>query len=247
VSTDSDADAVRIVTRDARGRRTMLVYQAVALFLVACSVGYALTPRRSTPAPPSDETRPRLSPMDKAIAEAVREEKQPEQNAASPSVPARITTASGRSMTPRHATTPPPRAKEPEPEGDTSPDLRDFIPPGEKPTAGEVIEELHKRGIYEGLGAFNPPGTSPPLVGLEVPDDFELPEGYVRHFQATDDGQRIRPILMFSPDFEFFDENGQPITIPENRVVPPELAPPGFPIRDIEIPPNREERGSLGR
>jgi len=29
----------------------------------------------------------------------------------------------------------------------------------------EVIAALHGAGIYEGLGAFNPPGTSPPLQG----------------------------------------------------------------------------------
>ena len=74
------------------------------------------------------------------------------------------------------------------------------------------------------------------MIGLAVPDDYVLPEGYVRHFQATDDGQRIEPILMYSPDFEFFDSNGQPISIPVNRVVPGNMAPPGFVIRPIEIP-----------
>ena len=89
-----------------------------------------------------------------------------------------------------------------------------------------MIERLHEAGIYSGIAAFPPPGTKPPLVGLAVPDDFELPEGYVRHYQVTDDGQRIAPILMFSPDYEFFDDDGQPIVIPEDRVVPPDLAPP---------------------
>ena len=51
--------------------------------------------------------------------------------------------------------------------------------------------------------AIPPPGTRPPLVGLAVPEDFALPEGYVRHHQATDDGQRIEAILMFSPDRQF--------------------------------------------
>ena len=101
----------------------------------------------------------------------------------------------------------------------------------------EVIEGLHEAGIRTGLGAFNPPGTSPPLVGLAVPEDFPLPEGYVRHYQATDDGQRIEPILMFSPEYQFFDAAGRPIRIPDDRVVPRELAPPGLPIRLIEIPP----------
>jgi hypothetical protein len=101
----------------------------------------------------------------------------------------------------------------------------------------QVIDELHRAGIHTGLGAFNPPGTSPPLVGLAVPDDYPLPEGYVRHFQATDDGQRIEPILMYSPDYEFFDAAGQRIRIPEDRVVPPNMAPPGLAVRLIDIPP----------
>ncbi|MBP6751023.1 MAG: hypothetical protein KA144_15415 [Xanthomonadaceae bacterium] len=112
-----------------------------------------------------------------------------------------------------------------------------YIKPGDPvPTAGEVIERLHEAGIRSGIGAFNPPGTSPPLKGLAVPPDFELPPGYVRHHQTTDDGQDIEAILMFSPDFEFFDAAGNPIAIPENRVVPPELAPPGMAIRPIQIP-----------
>ena len=116
-------------------------------------------------------------------------------------------------------------------------DLADYVPPGEVPTMGEVIDRLHAAGVHTGLGAFNPPGTSPPLVGLAVPEDFPLPEGYVRHYQATDDGQRIEPILMFSPDFEFLDANGKPIPIPADRVVPADRAPPGMTVRRNRIPP----------
>lgn len=116
-------------------------------------------------------------------------------------------------------------------------DLANYIAPGDPaPTMTEVIEGLHEAGIHEGLGAFNPPGTSPPLQGLAVPDDFELPEGYVRHHQVTDDGEPIQAILMFSPDFEFYDESGNRVELPADRVVPPELAPPGLPIQPVEIP-----------
>jgi hypothetical protein len=108
----------------------------------------------------------------------------------------------------------------------------------------EVIERLHDAGVHTGLGAFSPPGTSPPLIGLAVPDDYVLPEGYVRHYQATDDGQRIEAILMYSPDFEFFDSAGKRIEIPKDRVVPAELAPPGLAIRMIEIPPPLEPGSS---
>ncbi|MFD0727161.1 hypothetical protein [Lysobacter brunescens] len=117
-------------------------------------------------------------------------------------------------------------------------DLANYVSPGDRaPTMNEVIDKLHEAGIRTGLGAFNPPGTSPPLIGLAVPEDFPLPEGYVRHYQATDDGQRIEPILMFSPDFDFRDASGRPIPLPDNLVVPPHLAPPGLPLRPIEIPP----------
>lgn len=110
----------------------------------------------------------------------------------------------------------------------------------------EVIDRLHQAGVYSGLGAFSPPGTRPPLLGLAVPEDFVLPEGYVRHYQATDDGQRIEPILMFAPDYQLFDAARRPIAIPKDRVVPPELAPPGLPIRRNVIPAPTEP-GRPGR
>jgi len=101
----------------------------------------------------------------------------------------------------------------------------------------EVIQRLHAAGVHTGLGAFQPPGTRPPLVGLAVPEDFALPDGYVRHHQATDDGQRIEAILMFAPDRQFVDAQGRVITVPPDRVVPPEWAPPGLPLRRIVVPP----------
>jgi hypothetical protein len=69
-----------------------------------------------------------------------------------------------------------------------------------------------------------------------VPDELELPEGYVRHYQSTDDGESLPPILMFHPDYEFSDEQENPIVIPADRVVPPELVPPGFPVKMLEVP-----------
>ena len=135
--------------------------------------------------------------------------------------------------TPRQAA---PLPRLPEGDADPTPDLKSYVARGENPSMAEVIERLHQKGIYTGLGAFSPPGTSPPLVGLAVPEDFVLPKGYVRHHQATDDGQRIEAILMFAPDYQMLDANGQPIPMPANRVVPPELAPQGLPIRRIVIP-----------
>ena len=120
-------------------------------------------------------------------------------------------------------------------------DLANYAVAGQPaPTMGEVISGLHKAGIRTGLGAFNPPGTSPPLVGLAVPEDYPLPEGYVRHYQATDEGQAIEPILMYSPDYEFLDAAGQAIEIPADRVVRVAQAPAGLPIRQVRIPPPQD-------
>ena len=142
----------------------------------------------------------------------------------------------------RHEVRPAPQAA---PEGDADPtrDLRSYVMRGEKPTMNEVIKRLHEQGVHTGLGAFNPPGTNPPLVGLAVPRDFQLPPGYVRHHQFTDDGQPIEPILMFAPGFQLYDAAHRPLEMPRDRVVPPELAPPGLPPRRIVIPPPLETSG----
>jgi hypothetical protein len=129
-----------------------------------------------------------------------------------------------------------PAARPRDPDGDPTPDLRDYLNPGEAPPMAEVIARLQAAGVTGGLAAFQPPGTRPPLVGLAVPDDYVLPEGYVRHHQATDDGRRIEPILMYSPDYQWFDAAGRPIALPTNRVVPLEHAPPGLPLRHIVLP-----------
>ena len=84
------------------------------------------------------------------------------------------------------------------------------------------------------------PGTKPLKRGIVVPEDFELPPGYVRHYQSTDDGDRVAAILMFHPDYAPTDESGQPIELPENRVVPAEMAPPGMPIQMLQLPEGSE-------
>lgn len=123
-----------------------------------------------------------------------------------------------------------------DPNGDQTPDITDFINQGEMPTMVEVISRLRAAGVSGGLAAFNPPGTRPPLVGIAVSDDFELPPGYVRHHQFTDDGQRIEPILMFSPDHPLVAAAGTSVQ-PQDRVVPAALVPPGMPVRSIVVPP----------
>jgi hypothetical protein len=102
--------------------------------------------------------------------------------------------------------------------------------------AAPVIDALNRAGVHDGIAAFPKPGTDPPKSGVIVPDGWELPEGYVRHHQTTDDGEALPPILMFHPDYTFTDEHGNPIDVPADRVVPPELVPPGFPVQLLEIP-----------
>ena len=100
----------------------------------------------------------------------------------------------------------------------------DSVNQGERPTMAEVIERLHRPasgGPRRVLAARHAPAPGRPRRARR----FALPEGYVRHYQATDDGQRIEPILMFSPDHEFVDAANRPIAIPKDRVVPPGAGP----------------------
>ena len=132
-----------------------------------------------------------------------------------------------------------PAAQEPSMPRNDPDDLAAYFRPGDpEPTGAQVIAALQQAGVRTGLGAFNPPGTSPPLAGLAVPEDFELPPGYVRHHQVTDEGVPIEPVLMFAPGFVLRDARGRPRAMPEDRIVPPDLAPPGLPLRSIRIPPH---------
>jgi hypothetical protein len=116
-------------------------------------------------------------------------------------------------------------------------DLAAYLRPGDpEPTMAEVIQGLREAGIHEGLAAFNPPGTVPLMPGIAVPEDFVLPPGYVRHYQVTDDGEMLEAVLMFSPDHTWLDANGRPMPMADDRLVPPEMAPPGLPIVPIFLP-----------
>jgi hypothetical protein len=140
------------------------------------------------------------------------------------------------------AAPPPPRpvsqrAREPRPEpaAPQAPPATAQPPAPEEPPARED-PPVGSGPPGSGLALFPPPGTVPLLRGIVVPEDFPLPEGYVRHHQATDDGEALPAILMFHPDYELLDAAGEPIALPGDRVVPPELAPPGLPIRMLELP-----------
>jgi hypothetical protein len=97
-----------------------------------------------------------------------------------------------------------------------------------------------------GLALFPPPGTKPIKRGIVVPDDVELPPGYVRHYQTTDDGRQLPPILMFHPDYQPVDQDGKPIPVPDDRVVPAEMVPPGIPARTLEVPEEGAEVEASG-
>lgn len=216
-SADPVGDGVRVVQREGPGARRGLLYLTLAAILVAGVAVWLLSASRPPRDTAGDETVSPASDPSALTSQAIDDAP-----ASPPASARRVADATGN---------------------DPMGDLSDYVPPGEVPTMGEVIDRLHAAGVHTGLGAFQPPGTSPPLVGLAVPEDFPLPEGYVRHYQATDDGQRIEPILMFSPDFDFRDASGRPIPLPDNLVVPPHLAPPGLPLRPIEIPPPSDPHG----
>ena len=214
----SGGDGVRITEHESGGSQSGGFYKALALILVGCFIGYLITMA-------SDRTASGVDTTGSATGTPGARAANGSDGAASAAITTGDRQLTGRPM--------PAIGNSNDPN-----DLANFYVPGQPaPTGKEVIEELNKAGIHTGIGAFPPPGTSPPLIGLAVPDDYVLPKGYVRHFQATDDGQRIEPILMYSPDFEFFDSAGRRIEIPPDRVVPPEMAPPGLPLRPIEIPP----------
>lgn len=205
-----DGDGVRVVRKSpeaSRARTWALLVAAIAALAVLMWIVLARAPEPGT----------------REVSEPVASREAPPTTGEAPPLPARAV--------------PPASIQEPEPmPGNDPDDLAAYFRPGDpEPSGAEVIEGLQAAGVRTGLGAFNPPGTSPPLEGLAVPDDFPLPEGYVRHHQVTDEGEPIEPILMFSPDFNLYDAKGRPIEMPADRVVPPELAPPGLPLRRVRV------------
>jgi len=105
----------------------------------------------------------------------------------------------------------------------------------------EVTVDQLGPGDGTGINAFPRPGTKPLKGGLIVPEGYALPPGYVRHYQVTDDGRQLPPILMFHPDYQPRDARGSPIAVPPDRVVPPEFAPAEMPQQWLEPPPVHEK------
>jgi hypothetical protein len=220
-------DGVRIV-RTGRSRRDLWGLAVIASGLVAGALlvrSGARTPEQPPPRSPSPDrvgrstvagdSSTRTSPPPDAV------DAPPAASGADATMPARVPkTRAGQLRALRRlgiAPTPGPDGK---PQLDAAP----------------VIDALHAAGVHEGIAAFPPPGTDPPKPGIIVPDDWTPPEGYVRHYQSTDDGEPLPPILMFHPDYDFTDADGRPVAIPPDRVVPPEMAPPGLPVEMLHVP-----------
>lgn len=113
--------------------------------------------------------------------------------------------------------------------------------------AAEYIQALRDMGETEGLAAFNPPGTNPPRAGIIVPDGYAVPEGFARYHQSTDDGVALAPILIYSPDYDFFDADGNPIEVPDDRVVRAEHAPDDLRIEMLDPEQPRQPSGLIGQ
>jgi hypothetical protein len=134
---------------------------------------------------------------------------------------------------------PSPTPSRPAPKVAPRPQSAPIQPSGPAPQEEPVAQDAVPAGPAEGINLYRP-GTSPLKQGIIVPENFELPPGYVRHYQSTDNGEGIKPILMFHPDYKPVDSKGVPVELPSNRVVPPELAPAGMPIEILELPEGPE-------
>lgn len=219
-----DGDGVRVIRTVGTTRAGWAI--VVLVLIAAGSAWFTLRPSPRPPqpiSPPIASGMPIPPPVSADVASVPPAPRPIAVSASAASVPDRITPSPADWRT-----------------GDAN-DLATYVSPGDpEPTGAELIQALRASGETAGIAAFNPPGTSPPMVGLAVPEDFALPQGYVRHHQVTDDGQPLEAILMYSPDYVLRDAAGRVIPMPDDRVVPPDMAPPGLPIRQIEIPPPAE-------
>ena len=210
-----DRDGVRVVETSAAGR--VVRATVVAMGMVALSVITALIALRATAArrPASPETPDIARPP---AVSAPRRQPGPQDEtpvAAQPATPP--STVAARAASPRRI-------------------RRPAAPAHEPPHKEDAPFTIGGPDDMSGIRAFPPMGSKPVQRGIIVPDDFELPPGYVRHYQSTDDGERLPAILMFSPDYEWVDAQGRTVDVPADRIVPPELAPPGLAIRMLERP-----------
>ncbi len=216
-----DADGVRVVATSGVGR-VLRLFAVVAGAITVGAVLAIVAIRAFPPARPPD-----------AVASG---------SAAEPSGPARV--PAGRAVKGPAPPVVSPAALLAAADRVSGPDTHERVrelkkdkdaPPG-------ILDMLQNVEIGEpgtGMEAFPPPGTKPLKRGIVVPDDYVLPPGYVRHYQTTDDGKQLPPVLMFHPDYQPVDKDGKPIPLPADRVVPPEMAPAGMPVKTLDLPAPR--------
>jgi len=213
-----DRDGVRTVAHP--GVRSSVWLLTLALTLMGLAVFFFIRPlmQRTAAVPPESSSPERAA------------------NASDPRA------AAAPPQAPRQAPAPVREVAIPRDGGDTAapkaqPAARQPVPPADTAPAA-VTEPAADDAAHDptGIALFPPPGTKPIKQGIVVPDDVELPPGYVRHYQTMDNGRQLPPILMFHPDYHPVDERGEPMALPEDRIVPPEMAPPGMPAEMLEVP-----------
>ncbi len=237
-----DRDGVRTVRRGRSAGWLIAVAVGVPVLVTAIVIAIIrLAPAGARPTAVSDTPEPeRLAADAGASALAARSSRRaPAQEGTDPH--ADLQTVTGP-VVPREAVIP----RRSERAADRSQGVPTPIGQGDDESidARDAIPALIAAGETGGITVFPLPATKPIKRGVVVPDDFQLPEGYVRHYQTTDDGQQLPPILMFHPDYEFVDAHGNPIAVPPDRIVPPQLAPPGLDSTRILEPP--DERRATG-
>ncbi len=230
-SNDPTGDGIRVVREQGDGPRTAIV--AVAIVVVAAIAAFvALRVGGSRgDAPPS-----RLSTSARRTSmHGARPDSPPNRDAAQPRKPTKETPPR-RAIAIRRS-----KPKVPDEAEHGEPRKRDAAgeAPGDKQpevAAGDYIAALRDTGERAGIAAFPPPGTRPSRSGVVVPPDYDLPEGLARHYQSTDDGRRLDPILVVAPGYEIVDEAGEAVALTDDRIVPPEYAPPDLPVHLLEVP-----------
>jgi hypothetical protein len=224
-----DADGVR--TLKARPRRTVIAWIALAVAVPIAGTLIAVAVIR-------------LAPVGRAAVRREPAARAPEPDVITVPPPAAAPprAAAQQKLVPKRVTV----VEQTAPDAARPGTLVETAPP--KPRreidAAEVITALREEGETGGIAAFGLPGSDPPKAGIIVPEEYDLPEGYVRHYQSTDDGRQLPAILMFHPDYQFMTETGEPVALPSDRVVPPEMVPPGMRIEMLDPKANAPDSPS---
>ena len=159
---DKNGDGVRITehgSQNSVGSRSVLFYKLLALLLVVCFAAYLVTMAIA-----EDTSKDGAANSDSSVVDQSQLHANDENHIAS------LSASKASNIGKRRLVARPAQAYD-------SNDLSNYVAAGQAPEMEEVIERLHDAGIHSGLGAFNPPGTSPPMIGLAVPEDYVLPEG----------------------------------------------------------------------